>query len=164
MSDKPEALGIKQVRDVIIIGPGPAGYPAALYSARAHPKPAAPRPALLLGVPVLGGIDLTAVDQHFKGHMRPGRAAGAAHEGDPLILADGVADVHLHRRIVAVASDVAVAVVDLDQIPVAVAFARKADHAGSHRIDAGAFSTRKVNALVEGATASEGVGTIAKQA
>ena len=39
MSDKPEALGIKQVRDVIIIGSGPAGYTAAVYAARANLKP-----------------------------------------------------------------------------------------------------------------------------
>ena len=39
MSDKPDALGPSQVRDVIIIGSGPAGYTAALYAARANLKP-----------------------------------------------------------------------------------------------------------------------------
>ena len=39
MSDQPEALGPNQVRDVIIIGSGPAGYTAAVYAARANLKP-----------------------------------------------------------------------------------------------------------------------------
>ena len=39
MSQKPDTLSPDQVRDVIIIGSGPAGYTAAIYAARANLKP-----------------------------------------------------------------------------------------------------------------------------
>ena len=39
MSDKPDALASDQVREVIIIGSGPAGYTAAIYAARANLRP-----------------------------------------------------------------------------------------------------------------------------
>ena len=39
MPDKPDVLGPKHVRNVIIIGSGPAGYTAAVYAARANLKP-----------------------------------------------------------------------------------------------------------------------------
>ena len=39
MSDKPDALASDQVRPVIIIGSGPAGYTAAIYAARANLRP-----------------------------------------------------------------------------------------------------------------------------
>ena len=39
MSDKPDALVSDQVREVIIIGSGPAGYTAAIYAARANLRP-----------------------------------------------------------------------------------------------------------------------------
>ena len=39
VSDKHDALGPNQTRDVIIIGSGPAGYTAAIYAARANLRP-----------------------------------------------------------------------------------------------------------------------------
>jgi len=39
MSDKPDTLGPAEVRNVIIIGSGPAGYTAAVYAARANLEP-----------------------------------------------------------------------------------------------------------------------------
>ena len=39
MNDTPDALGPNQVRNVIIIGSGPAGYTAAVYAARANLNP-----------------------------------------------------------------------------------------------------------------------------
>ncbi|HZY01231.1 MAG TPA: FAD-dependent oxidoreductase, partial [Dermatophilaceae bacterium] len=39
MSDKLDASGPNEVRDVIIIGSGPAGYTAAVYAARANLRP-----------------------------------------------------------------------------------------------------------------------------
>jgi hypothetical protein len=39
MSNKPDVLGPNHIRDVILIGSGPAGYTSAVYAARDDPKP-----------------------------------------------------------------------------------------------------------------------------
>jgi thioredoxin reductase (NADPH) len=57
MSDKPEGLAPLDVREVIIIGSGPAGYTAAVYAARANL-----RPVLFEGSVTAGGALMTTTE------------------------------------------------------------------------------------------------------
>jgi thioredoxin reductase (NADPH) len=57
MSDKPDTLGPVDVREVIIIGSGPAGYTAAVYAARANL-----RPVVFEGSVTAGGALMTTTE------------------------------------------------------------------------------------------------------
>jgi thioredoxin reductase (NADPH) len=63
MSDKHNALGPNQTRDVIIIGSGPAGYTAAIYAARANL-----RPVIFEGAVTAGGALMNTTEvENFPG-------------------------------------------------------------------------------------------------
>src|SRR3546814_1866739 len=90
-----------------------------------------------------------------------GGGAGSAGLGDLLAAAHQVTDLHAQPRVVRVAGDVAVAVVDFDHLAVARAPAREAVHAvghGQHRVSGAGV---EIDALVESAAAAERVGAAA---
>jgi len=63
MSDKQDTIGPNQVRDVIIIGSGPAGYTAAIYAARANL-----RPVIFEGAVTAGGALMNTTEvENFPG-------------------------------------------------------------------------------------------------
>jgi thioredoxin reductase (NADPH) len=63
MSDRKDSLGPEQVREVIIIGSGPAGYTAAVYAARANL-----RPVLFEGAVTAGGALMNTTEvENFPG-------------------------------------------------------------------------------------------------
>ncbi|MNI33015.1 hypothetical protein D3C73_869410 [compost metagenome] len=90
-------------------------------------------------------------------HVGAGRTTGGTGLGHFLASADEVADLHHQARIVRVAGDVAIAVIDVDHVAVTALDPGEADHAighGHHRVtDAGV----EVHALVGGGTATERV-------
>jgi len=63
MSDKHDAFGPNRVRDVIIIGSGPAGYTAAIYAARANLEPVIFEGAVTAG----GALMNTTEVENFPG-------------------------------------------------------------------------------------------------
>src|ERR1700722_1245959 len=79
------------------------------------------QPELGAGVQELLRVDRLAVDAGLVMQVRPGGASGRAHAADGLAGLDGLADLHVDLRHVAVARREAVAVVDLDQAAVAAA-------------------------------------------
>src|SRR5688572_32091718 len=90
----------------------------------------------------------------------PGGAAGGTDQGDRLAFLYGIADLHQHLLIVAVAGDVTVAVIDFDGAAVAEAFLGISDHTGGHRDDLRTGRAREVDAGMEGVAASERIGAI----
>src|SRR3546814_12494776 len=80
----------------------------------------------------LARVEHAAVLPDFEMHVGAGGAAGRAGLGDLLAAAHQVTDLHAQPRVVRVAGDVAVAVVDFDHLAVARAPAREADHAAGH--------------------------------
>src|ERR1019366_9535108 len=63
MSDKHDTIGPNQTSDVIIIGSGPAGYPAAIYAARANLRPVIFEGAVTAG----GALMHTTEVENFPG-------------------------------------------------------------------------------------------------
>src|SRR3546814_1481448 len=73
----------------------------------------------------LARVEHAAVLPDFEMHVGASGAAGRAGLGDLLAAAHQVADLHAKPRVVRVAGDVAVAVVDFDHLAVARAPARE---------------------------------------
>src|SRR5688572_150726 len=61
----------------------------------------------------------TALLQHLEMQVRAGGAAGGSHQRDGLAFLYGVADLHQRALVVAITSDVTVAVIDFDGAAVA---------------------------------------------
>src|SRR5690606_2438295 len=110
----------------------------------------------------LARVDHPAVFPHLEVHVGAGRAAGGTGLGHFLPGAHQVAGLHHQPRVVRVAGDVAVAVVDLHGLAVAVAGGGEADHAVGHGHDRVADVGVEVDALVELAAAAERVGAPAE--
>src|SRR5690606_36952071 len=108
-------------------------------------------------VDVAHRIDGLAVAQHLEVQVRAGRAARVAQPGDDLPALHGVAHRDQVRRVVRVARDVAVAVIDLDELAVAVPGAGPDDDARRDSHDLAAGAAGEVDALVERAAAGERV-------
>src|SRR5690606_26639249 len=109
----------------------------------------------------LARIEHAAVPPDFEMHVGTGGTPGRARPGDLLAAAHQVADLHFQPRVVRVAGDVAVAVVDLDHLAVARAPAREADHAVGDCQDRIAGAGMEIDALVEAAAAAERIGPAA---
>src|SRR6187551_1883658 len=61
-------------------------------------------------------VDLAAVLEHLEVHVRAGRTAGRADEGDRVAARHGAAHAHREAAIVTVAGDQAVAIAHLDEV------------------------------------------------
>ena len=110
-----------------------------------------------------GGIDLAAV----LAAPRSARAGPVERPVEPisaigLAAGHGLADGDQGALVVAIAGDVAVTVIDLDQRAVARALAGPGDDARGHGDDLGARRAGEVDALVEGLVAGEGVLALAE--
>src|SRR5262252_1656219 len=107
------------------------------------------------------GVDLTAVAQHFERYVGTGRAPGRAHECDVLAALDGLADRDQRALVVGVARREAIAMIDLDELPVAGALTRPGHHARRHRGHWRADRAGEIHTLVEGLEPIEGIGALA---
>src|SRR6185369_11326489 len=99
---------------------------------------------------------------HLEVQVRARGAASATHAGDDLATFDRIADGDQVVDVMGVARHVAVAVVDLDQLAIAIAFAGPGDNARRHGDDLGAGSTREIDTLMEREAPGEGVGAAAE--
>src|SRR5688572_10588274 len=117
---------------------------------------------LISGLDVLQRVDRLVVQQNLEVKVRPRGTARVAHAGDDLTPADGVADRHEIVDVVRVAGHVAIAVVDLDELAVAIALAGPDHDARRDGHDLGALAAREIDALVEGVAARERVGPVAE--
>src|SRR5690606_11749655 len=88
-------------------------------------------------------IDLLAVPQHLEMEIRAGGAARVAEPGDNLTSLHGVAERDEVRRVMRVAGNVTVAVVDLDELAVALPGAGPDHDTRPDRHDLAAFAARK---------------------
>src|SRR5665213_2395533 len=93
-------------------------------------------------------------------HVWTGRAAGRTHHGDGLSALHGVTDRHHRLRVVSITGGVAVAVIDLDQIAIALAPSRPGHDTGGHGQHTGAGG--EIHALVHGLLAVERIHALAK--
>src|SRR5690606_14965874 len=136
------------------------GGPQARASGRSAAAAARDRGAVV--AQELARVDHGAVLPDLEVHVGTGRASGGTGLGHFLSGTDQVAALHHQARVVRVAGDVAVAMVDLDGLAVTAAVVGEADHAvghGHHRVaDVGV----EVDALVELATAAERIGATAE--
>src|SRR5699024_4598537 len=106
---------------------------------------------------VAGGIDGATVHEDLEVDVGTGGAAGGPHQGDGLALFHHVALLHQVTLVVAVAGDPAPAVVDLDEVAIAVAPARPGDHTGGDADHLAALGAGEVDAVVVADPAGEGV-------
>ena len=98
-----------------------------------------------------------AVDPHLVVQVGAGGAAGGAHAADALAHGHVLANADGDRRQVRVAGLEAPAVVDLDRVAVAGAYAGEGDHARGGGVDRGHEGAGEVLAGVEGRLAGEGI-------
>src|SRR5688572_16521779 len=84
--------------------------------------------AALLSTDIAQRVDLAAVLQHFEVHVRARGAAGVADEGQGVTAGYRAAYAHRNRLVMAVASDQAIPVIDLDQGAVARLLTGEGDH------------------------------------
>src|SRR5690349_3098110 len=102
------------------------------------------------------------VQQNLEVEVRPRSPPGVAYASDDLAAAYRVADGHEIVDVVRVARHVAVAMVDLDELAVAVALTGPDHDTRRDRDDLGAFAAGEIDALVERAPARERVGPAAE--
>src|SRR5690606_2691920 len=107
-------------------------------------------------------IDGLAVAQHLEVQVRPGRTPGVAEPRDDLPALHGIADGDEVRRVMRIARDIAVAVVDLDELAIPLARAGPDHDAGADGHDLAALAAGEVDALMERSTAGERIRSLAE--
>jgi thioredoxin reductase (NADPH) len=98
MSDESDALGPDQVRDVIIIGSGPAGYTAAVYAARANLNPVIFEGAVTAGGALMNTTEVENFPGFRDGIMGPAlmdEMRGQAERFGAELVADDVIEMDL---------------------------------------------------------------------
>src|SRR5882672_11179183 len=93
-------------------------------------------------------------------HVRTGRAARGADEGQGVTTGNGSAYGDVERLVVAVARDQAIAMADLDEGSIAGLFTREGNDAGRHRDHVRALRSCEIDALVEGLVTVERILTL----
>src|SRR5690606_39102755 len=104
------------------------------------------------------GIDRPAVQPDLKMAMRAGRATGRADLGDNLPDMDARTDLDQVARVVRVTGHVAIAMVDFDDIAIAVAHTRIGHHALVDGLDIAAQRHVEIDAKMDRLAAGDRIG------
>ena len=114
-----------------------------------------------LGLDKSNGIDLAVIQQNFVMHVGTRRPAGRPHLGDRLTPFNTVTHLDQNFLIVAVTGNVSVAMVDFDQVSLAVALTRPGDHSAGSGNHITATLAGKIHALVHLQLTAERVSSLA---